>query len=85
MFQHPVPKPVGVYMHGWSTDPLFNGTYTTDLVGVDLRTCIPTLEQPLCDGRLLFAGEATSVEFYSTVHGAYWSGVREASRIKQAV
>ena len=85
MFKHPVPKPVGVYMHRWSTDPLFYGTYATDLVNVDTSTCITTLEQPLYDNRLLFAGEATSVDFYSTIHGAYWTGIREASRIKQTM
>jgi len=31
--------------------------------------------------RLLFAGEATDERFYSTVHGAFASGVREAERI----
>lgn len=30
---------------------------------------------------LCFAGEATSDHFYSTVHGAYDSGLREATRI----
>jgi len=85
MFQHPVPKPVGVYMHRWSSDPLFYGTYTTDSVNVDTSACIATLEQPLYDNRLLFAGEATSADFYSTMHGAYWTGIREASRIKQTM
>ena len=85
MFQHPVPKPVGVYRHGWSSDPLFYGAYTADLAGVDTSACISTLEQPLYDNRLLFAGEATSVDFYSTIHGAYWTGIREASRIKQTM
>ena len=31
--------------------------------------------------RLLFAGEATSGRFFSTVHGAVESGFREADRI----
>ena len=81
MFKHPVPKPVGVYKHGWSSDPLFCGAYVTHLAGVDTSGCIFTLEQPLYNNRLLFAGEATIKEFYSTVHGAYWTGVREATRL----
>ena len=29
----------------------------------------------------MFAGEATENKYYSTVHGAYISGIRESSRI----
>ena len=29
----------------------------------------------------MFAGEATVMDYYSTVHGAYMSGEREAKRI----
>ncbi len=31
--------------------------------------------------QLLFAGEATHVNFYTTTHGAYLTGVREAERL----
>ena len=31
--------------------------------------------------RVLFAGEATHLRYYSTVHGAFLSGQREAKRI----
>lgn len=32
--------------------------------------------------RILFAGEATHLRYYSTVHGAYLSGQRESRRLK---
>ena len=31
--------------------------------------------------KIQFAGEATHLRFYSTVHGAYLSGQREAKRL----
>jgi spermine oxidase len=38
-----------------------------------------TLAEPL--DNLLFAGEATHLRYFSTVHGAIESGFREADRI----
>ena len=35
--------------------------------------------------RVLFCGEATSASAYSTVHGAAFSGQREATRLKVAL
>ena len=37
------------------------------------------------DGRLFFAGEATSPHFFSTAHGAYESGVRAASELASSI
>ena len=34
---------------------------------------------------MLFCGEATSADYYSTVHGAAFSGQREATRLKVAL
>ena len=82
MLRCPVPKPVDVHMHSWLSDSLFAGCYTANLANVDTSACILALEKPLANGRVLFAGESTSVEYYSTVHGAYSTGVREAVRLK---
>lgn len=38
------------------------------------------LAEPLAD-KLFFAGEATSVDFYSTAHGAYLSGIAAAGAV----
>ena len=35
--------------------------------------------------RVLFCGEATSASAYSTIHGAAFSGQREATRLKVAL
>ncbi|KAK7329696.1 hypothetical protein VNO77_23871 [Canavalia gladiata] len=77
----------------WGTDPLFLGSYSHVAVGSscdDLDTmaeplpkdsnCQHTVSPPL---QLLFAGEATHKTHYSTTHGAYFSGLREANRLLQ--
>ena len=79
--KHPIPKPVDVYMHKWLADPLFRGCYTSDLVSANTSASITALLEPLNENRVLFAGEATHLEFFSTIHGAYLSGVREAERL----
>jgi monoamine oxidase len=33
------------------------------------------------NGRVFFAGEHTEADYFSTVHGAYLSGIREADKI----
>ena len=82
MLRFPLPNVLNVHMHSWGSDLLFGGCYTANLANVDTSACILALGKPLADNRVLFAGEATSVEYYSTVHGAYCTGVREAKRLK---
>ena len=43
----------------------------------DLAAPLPSEKQP----HLLFAGEATHDHYYSTLHAAYITGLREADRI----
>ena len=81
MLRRPISKPVGVFMHSWASDELFGGCYTANLTNVNTSASILALGKPLTNNQVLFAGEATSVEYYSTVHGAYCTGVREAKRL----
>ncbi|KAJ8531984.1 hypothetical protein K7X08_011907 [Anisodus acutangulus] len=73
----------------WGTDPLFLGSYSYVAVGSsgdDLDAMAEPLPKrtsihsniPL---QILFAGEATHRTHYSTTHGAYFSGLREANRL----
>ncbi len=59
----------------WRADPFARGSYSYARPGhADDRA---VLAAPV-DDRLFFAGEATSPNFFSTVHGAFESGVRAA-------
>jgi monoamine oxidase len=61
---------------GWAQDPYARGSYSYARPGsADARA---KLAEPAADGRVLFAGEATSPHFFSTAHGAWEEGVRAA-------
>ncbi|KAL3825280.1 hypothetical protein ACJIZ3_021309 [Penstemon smallii] len=79
----------------WGTNPLFLGSYSYITVGSTVDD-MDTLAEPLPENnnidslpppppppplQILFAGEATHRTHYSTTHGAYFSGLREANRL----
>jgi monoamine oxidase len=63
----------------WSHDPFARGSYSHALPGHAGKRA--ELAAPI-DGRLFFAGEATSPYFFSTAHGARDSGERAAAEVK---
>lgn len=74
-----VPAPVASHATSWTDDPFSLGSYSYYTVESGPDDTRALAEPP--DGLLAFAGEATSVEAYQTVHGAFASGLREARRI----
>ncbi|OXA39472.1 Spermine oxidase [Folsomia candida] len=82
-----ITEPINLYKSNWGEDSNFGGTYSYRRVesdaenvwAADLGTPILNLatNKPL----VCFAGEATHPHYYSTVHGAYDSAVREVDRI----
>jgi monoamine oxidase len=74
-----VPEPLAMIRTSWSTDEWSRGSYSYLPVGAtpSLRVA---LAQPI-NGRLFFAGEATSSEAPATVHGALASGQRSAQEV----
>ncbi|GMI94882.1 polyamine oxidase 5 [Hibiscus trionum] len=83
-------KFVKVLKTKWGSDPLFLGSYS--YVGVGSSGAdFDTMAEPLPKSptgvhhplQILFAGEATHRTHYSTTHGAYFSGLREANRLLQ--
>jgi monoamine oxidase len=63
---------------GWAHDPFARGSYSHALPGHAGDRAV--LAAPV-DGRLFFAGEATSPNFFSTAHGARDSGERAAGEV----
>ncbi|KAK9101291.1 hypothetical protein Scep_024721 [Stephania cephalantha] len=78
----------------WGLDPLFMGSYSYVAVGSS-GDDLDKMAEPLPSTsnsdvahatpplQILFAGEATHRTQYSTTHGAYFSGLREANRLLQ--
>jgi Flavin containing amine oxidoreductase len=66
----------------WARDRFAKGSYSHALPGHSRDRAI--LAAPV-DGRLFFAGEATSSESFSTAHGAYESGVRAANEVASSL
>jgi monoamine oxidase len=67
---------------GWAHDPFARGSYSHALPGHAGQRAV--LAAPV-DGRLFFAGEATSPNFFSTAHGARDSGERAAEEAMAAL
>jgi monoamine oxidase len=65
----------------WAHDPFARGSYSHALPGHAEKR--DALAAPV-DGRLFFAGEATSPNFFSTAHGARDSGERAAREVMAA-
>ena len=73
---------VGHNATAWRGYPWVRGAYTAALPGPASQR--PRLAEPL-DGRLFFAGEATSTGFYSTAHGAHLTGIETARQVARAL
>ncbi|MBR1088722.1 FAD-dependent oxidoreductase [Bradyrhizobium manausense] len=67
-----------LYESRWARDPLARGSYSHALPGHSGDRAV--LAAPV-DGRLFFAGEATSPNFFTTAHGARDSGERAAKEV----
>lgn len=78
------PPPTRVAASGWLIDPYSRGCYSRVARGVtdvQTATAIEALAAP--HSRILFAGEATSMERMALVDGAWQTGIREAKRLLQ--
>ncbi|EDV29404.1 uncharacterized protein TRIADDRAFT_51683 [Trichoplax adhaerens] len=80
-----IQPPYNIIKSCWHSNPHTRGSYSyvsTAASGEDFKI----IEDPILDKEnksplIMFAGEATHRQHYSTVHGAYLSGRREAMRL----
>ncbi|KAJ4978949.1 hypothetical protein NE237_009729 [Protea cynaroides] len=73
-----VPEPIQTVCTRWGNDPLSLGSYSNVAVGAS-GDDYDILAENVGDGRLFFAGEATTRRYPATMHGAFMTGLREAA------
>jgi monoamine oxidase len=66
-----------VHIHRWGVDPLSRGSYSYAMPG--MADCRGKLAAAV-DDRLFFAGEACSLDNFSTAHGGWLTGVAAAEQ-----
>jgi monoamine oxidase len=76
------PPPVAAHTTDWTNDPDARGAYSFWPAGAG-DADVNDLAAPV-DGRLFFAGEATSVEYQGSMAGALLSGARAAAEVLDA-
>ena len=76
-----VPRPIAFQRSQWTTDPFSYGAFSYDAVESGPQDRIALREA--IDGRLFFAGEATSEDEPGTVYGARASGLRAAAEVAE--
>jgi monoamine oxidase len=81
-----IPEPVSIMRYKWQSDPYIRGAYS--YLSLDSSpTDIEMIAEPIQPGDVplvLFSGEATDVESFSTVLGAFLAGIRESNRVLKA-
>jgi len=73
-----IPDATAIYYYRWSQDPFTQGSFSEPVVGFTSED-FNKLGQNL--GRLYFAGEATSKEWYGYMQGAYLTGEEKGKLI----
>jgi monoamine oxidase len=79
MYSANIPDPTNLLRTKWQTNENSFGAYSYTTVGTEMQH-FDDLAAAIND-KLFFAGEHTEIDYFSTAHGAYLSGVREAEKI----
>ena len=74
-----IPNPTHILRTKWQTNENSFGAYSFTQVGTEMQHFDDLAEE--VNDKLFFAGEHTHVDYFSTAHGAYLSGIREADKI----
>ena len=79
MYGSNIPEPTHLLRTKWNSNENTYGSYSYFAVGAEPRHFDDLAAE--VDNKLFFAGEHTEPDYFSTAHGAYLSGIREADKI----
>ncbi|MFN0200609.1 MAG: flavin monoamine oxidase family protein [Bacteroidia bacterium] len=74
-----IPNPTNLLRTKWASNENAFGSYSFTAIETEMHH-FDDLAEEVSD-KLFFAGEHTSIDYYSNAHGAYLSGIREADKI----
>lgn len=79
IYGNSIPNPTNLIRTKWQTNENSFGAYSFTQVGTEMQHFEDLAEE--INDKLFFAGEHTHIDYFSTAHGAYLSGIREADKI----
>lgn len=79
IYGNTIPNPSNMLRTKWQTNENSYGAYSYTAVGTEMQHFDDLAEE--VNNKIFFAGEHTEVDYFSTAHGAYLSGIREADKI----
>lgn len=79
IYGNSIPNPTNLLRTKWQSNENSYGAYSYTAIGTEMQH-FEDLAATIND-KLFFAGEHTEVDYFSTAHGAYLSGIREADKI----
>ena len=79
IYGNSIPSPVSMSRTKWQSNENTLGSYSYTAVSTEMQHFDDLAEE--VQDKLFFAGEHTEADYFSTVHGAYISGIREADKI----
>lgn len=78
-----IPNPTKMLRTKWQSNEHSYGAYSFTAVGTEMRHFDELAAAE--NNKLFFAGEHTEKNYFSTAHGAYLSGLREAEKVIQLI
>lgn len=79
IYGNAIPNPTNIIRTKWQANENSFGAYSYTAVGTEMKHFEDLAEE--VNDKLFFGGEHTEVDYFSTAHGAYLSGIREADKI----
>lgn len=79
IYGNSIPNPTKMLRTKWQSNVNSFGAYSYTAVGTEMRHFDDLAKE--INGKVFFAGEHTNSDYFSTAHGAYLSGIREADKL----